>query len=263
VLGISGKTRLALREKLEFIEKSAPSLILRALQNLIARPIKSFSFYGEDVVIKGIFERYTFQTGKVINYSYVDIGGWRPISGSNTYLFYKAGSRGTIVEPNLQFKKSWQACRPGDKFINVGCSNSKKAFLNYFHAGAASNTLSEEFASKISRSQNFEVTQQIQVPTLTLNEIIDSHLINFPGPFILDLDIEGLDFDVIKEFYFIDLKRPLVILIEDTADFGERISESNISKLLVKKRYGLAARVALTSIFIDLDTDLASQIDIV
>jgi FkbM family methyltransferase len=263
VSDISREVRIKLRKLLEFIEGGAPGLILKALQNLIARPKKSFSLYGEDVVLKGIFDRYTFQTGKVIDFSYIDIGGWRPISGSNTYLFYKAGSRGTVIEPNLHFKKSWRACRPGDNLINVACSNSKIAFLNYFHAGAASNTLSEDFASKISSSQNFEVIQQIQVPTQTLSEIIDSHLTIFPGPFLLDLDIEGLDFDVIREFHFADPKRPLVILIEDTADVGSRISESSISKLLFKQRYGLAARVALTSIFINLDSELADQVSLV
>lgn len=153
--------RRSLLPLFEFTEEKSPIFILKWLQKFIARPTKSFSTYGEDVVLKGILDRYTFRSGMLINFSYIDIGGWRPISGSNTYLFYRAGKRGTIVEPNSHFEKSWKACRPEDRFLRVACSNSSIAYLNYFHKSAASNTLSEEFASIIVKSQGFNVTKNI------------------------------------------------------------------------------------------------------
>ena len=251
----------SLRAVFEFAEEKSPIFILKLVQKLIARSIKSFSIYGEDVVLKGILDRYTFQSGKVIDFSYIDIGGWRPISGSNTFLFYQAGKRGTIVEPNSHFEKSWKACRPEDKFMRVACSNSDIAYLNYFHAGAASNTLDEQFAKQITNSQDFVITKRIQVPTLSLNKIVELHIELFSGPFILDIDIEGLDFEVIEEFDFKEQKRPLIILVEDGLNGGLPISESKISKHLNKHGYGLACRVVLTSIFIDLSSDLAQQVD--
>lgn len=263
MLKVLRNKKQSLRVIFELAEYKSPILILLWLQKLIAQPTKSFSIYGEDVVIKGILDRYAFRSGKIINFSYIDIGGWRPISGSNTFLFYQAGKRGTIVEPNSHFEKSWKACRPGDKFMRVACSNSDTAYLNYFHAGAASNTLNEEFAEQIAKSQDFVVTKRIQVPTLTLNKIVEKHLEFFSGPFILDIDIEGLDFEVIEEFDFQELKRPLIILVEDGLNDGHRISESKITKHLIKHGYGLACRVVLTSIFIDLSSDLANQVDFV
>lgn len=263
MLGILKSRHQSLLSLFEFLEEKSPIFILKWLQKFIARPSKSFSTYGEDVVLKGILDRYTFKSGKSINFSYIDIGGWRPISASNTYLFYKAGKRGTIVEPNSHFEKSWRACRPQDRFLRAACSNSSFANLNYFHKSAASNTLSKEFASMITKSSGLNVTKTLAVPTLSLNEIVEKHLEFFAGPFILDLDIEGLDFEVIREFDFSGSKRPIIILVEDGISNGKRISESDISKHLISCGYGLACRVILTSIFIDSSSDLAHQVDLV
>lgn len=56
----------------------------------------SYSQFGEDLLAQEIlgYER--------CDIFYIDIGAFHPISKSNTYIFYKRGSRGMCVEPNPQ-----------------------------------------------------------------------------------------------------------------------------------------------------------------
>src|SRR5262245_46395583 len=36
---------------------------------------------------------------------YLDIGAWEPIVNNNTYLFYRLGYRGVLIEPNVTLCK--------------------------------------------------------------------------------------------------------------------------------------------------------------
>jgi hypothetical protein len=168
--------RRTLRNILENLEVRSPRLILSVIEYLISRPKLSFSFYGEDLVIQGLLSRFEFENGFKLSLSYIDIGAWRPIQGSNTYNLYRAGACGTAVEPNPHFKRMWKTVRPRDTFLPVGCSNVKTQSLKIFHRSAASNTLSESFAKTISTGQNLGVDTVIEVRCMTLEEIIQKHL---------------------------------------------------------------------------------------
>ena len=58
----------------------------------------SYSQQGEDLIILDIFRHLRLKRP-----SYLDIGAWEPVKSNNTYLFYRLGSRGVLVEPNPVF----------------------------------------------------------------------------------------------------------------------------------------------------------------
>ena len=93
------------------------------------------------------------------------------------------------------------------------------------------------------------------INALSLNEIVSKHLELFPERFILDLDIEGDDFSVLEKFVQTGVFRPIVILIEDHFEFG--LHESPITRLLEDSNYALVGRTVITSIFVDLSSDLS------
>jgi len=232
--------------------------LLKLMEHLTSRSKRSFSSYGEDAILSGILSRYALTFGKDLQLSYIDIGAWRPISGSNTYWLYRRGSTGTVVEPNPHFKSLWKALRPKDYYLGVGCSSSATENLLIFHDNAASNTFDNSFAAQISQEQSFSVMKTISVPCLTLESIVNKHLSLKDGPFLLDVDVEGRDFQVISTYNFPVGRRPIIILIEDTCDDALLLKDSKINSYLFEHSYKLVARSAITSIYVDAHHELSS-----
>ena len=91
------------------------------------QPEKSFSILGEDILIKSFFNPEYIG-------NYVDIGCGRPISANNTFLFYKKGWRGLLIDPHNDIYKTKEK-RTEDIVLN-SCikdikNKEKKAILFY------------------------------------------------------------------------------------------------------------------------------------
>src|SRR5262245_28254872 len=69
----------------------------------------SFAQYGEDLVASGLFGTLNVKAP-----TYLDIGAYEPIDSNNTYLFYRRGARGVLVEPNVALTDKLKGTRPGD-----------------------------------------------------------------------------------------------------------------------------------------------------
>jgi FkbM family methyltransferase len=199
----------------------------------------------------GLIDRYRMEFKQQLALSYIDIGAWRPVRGSNTFFLYKEGAHGTVVEPNPHLKMIWRATRPRDSYLPVGCGNQKFADLQIFHPSAASNTFSESFSHEITESQGYEVSQTLSIPLMTLQEIIESHLRETTQPFLLDIDVEGMDFEVLSSFDFPKGLRPIIILIEDMPSQIDMILNPRIDNYLTKHGYKLVARTIVTAIYFD------------
>jgi hypothetical protein len=219
----------------------------------------SYSTFGEDILLEGLLNRYEFISGNKLEFSYLDIGAWKPKSASNTYILYKKGYRGTVVEANHYLHTFWKILRPKDLFMNVACSNDKSVDLLLFHPTAESNTIDQNFANKISDAQKVNVSKIQMVKGLSLQEIVQSHKSTFREDFILDLDIEGKDFEVLGTYNFEDNPRPVIILVEDVPETKEDVfTQSDIHKYLSNAKYSLVGRSAITSIYVDLDHSVSS-----
>ncbi len=241
---------------LERLQRSPIKLALKIVEKITANRRSFYSIYGEDAIIMGLLDRYTMQTGQQLELSYIDIGAWRPIKGSNTYFLYKNGFTGTVVEPNPHFKRMWSSIRPRDKYLAIGCGKEEYANLQIFHPSAASNTFSTVFAKEISDYQKHKVTQTVTVPLRSLKDIVTEHVARIKLPFLLDIDIEGMDYQVISSYDFPDGFRPIIILIEDKPPLGDSSDSLLIQKFLTSKRYKLIARTVVTAVYIDENSTL-------
>ena len=241
---------------LERLQNSPFKLLTLFVENFTSHKRMFYSIYGEDAIIMGLMDRYAMQAGKQLDLSYIDIGAWRPIKGSNTYFLYKMGSTGTVVEPNPHFKRLWRAVRPRDSYLAFGCGLAKSADLQIFHPSAASNTFSSTFAEEISATQAHKVTSSLTVPLMTLMEIISEHVSKSNLPFMLDIDIEGMDYEVISSYDFPSGFRPTIILIEDKPPAGDSQDSSLIESYLNSQNYKLAARTVVTAVYVDEKSNL-------
>ena len=98
---------------------------------------------------------------------------------------------------------------------------------------------------KLSFERN--LTEKTTVPCMSVSDL--SKKIDLSKVDYLNIDIEGYDEQVIKDFDF-DLSQPTVISIEDYSKTFEELTKSSITNFLNLKGYKLVGRVGPTSIFL-------------
>lgn len=216
---------------------------------------KSYSSYGEDAIFNGILKRLSWiMQEDLFSYrTYLDIGAFHPVKESDTYALYELGWRGTLVEPNSYFNVVVDESRPYDNLLNVAVNvEPGTAELIMFSGGDSSNTLSTDFANRKSLAQNTEIKNKIVVECLTIEQIILNHVECFEQvPFVMNIDIEGLDLDVIRTYpEYLDIP---FVFIEDA--ILESFSEgSSIRSVMNEKGYAPIATTLLTTLYLKKDS---------
>lgn len=142
--------------------------------------------------------------------------------------------------------------------MNIACSNHATVDLLLFNHTAASNTTDTNFANKVGSSQDVAIKELLTIKGNSLQEVIKVHKAQFHGDFILDLDIEGKDLEVLCEYNLQSNPRPMVILIEDVPETEGTFTHSIIHKYLSDANYALAGRTAITSMYLDLNHSIST-----
>jgi FkbM family methyltransferase len=200
---------------------------------------KSYSQCGEDIIVARLLRDMNIEKP-----FFIDIGANDPIIYNNTYLFYKNGARGICVEPNPTICKNIKRVRPLDTCLPIGIGTENGQGELYIISNNALSTFSKEEAL-LSTKEGHTITSTITVPIKTLTQIIKD--CNIESVDYLSLDIEGLDFEVLKSFDFNQIK-PKIICIETKSFTGER-DASSIASFLYTKGYTLQGCTPINSIF--------------
>lgn len=205
--------------------------------------LKSYSQEGEDMILRRIFEKQ--KTG-----FYVDVGAHHPKRFSNTYYFYKKGWRGINIDAMPGSMKFFQKIRARDINLEVAISNKKQELTYYMFNEPALNSFSKPLSKERDGKEEYKVYKEIKIKTLTLEEILDNYLPKDIKIDFLSIDVEGLDFQVLKSNNWYKYK-PYVILIE-ALDFSfDNPRNSKICRFLIGKKYHLLAKTFNTLIFIN------------
>ena len=192
----------------------------------------SFSQMGEDIAVKFIFDSL-----KIEEPSYIDIGANHPWRINNTALLYINGSRGINIEPNPVLFNELLRSRPEDINLNVGIGNYS-GIGDYYHL--TSNTLSSfskeeaEIVVKIDDRQRIEKVEKIKVVTL---ETIISEYCQDVFPNFLNVDAEGVDDIIIRSIDF-GKTYPKVICVETAKYSISGVVERNEALVNFLKRNG-------------------------
>jgi FkbM family methyltransferase len=195
----------------------------------------SFSPTGEDLLIKQATKKLGIETP-----SYIDIGCHHPIFGNTTYLLYRGGSSGIVVEPNDVICQKISEIRARDICVNAGISdhNGKETFYT-FERGTR-NTFSKSQAIEWKKQSGQEYQEKL-IDVISLNTLIKKSKNSCPD--IISIDTEGYEEKILSGF---DWKiRPKIFCIESA---GRK--ESLIS-LFSNKGYTVFADTPANTIFID------------
>lgn len=215
----------------------------------------SYSSYGEDAIFNGILKRLSWiMQEDLFSYkTYLDIGAFHPVKESDTYALYLMGWRGTLIEPNKYFNVLVNENRFEDRLLNIAVNTeSGEAQLLVFSGGDSSNTLSKEFAEKKTAAQNTNVEESITVECKTIEEIILDHVEYFQEPpFVMNIDIEGLDLEVIKT-YPAHFDIPFIFIEDKILETFSK--ESHIRVVMDQKGYAPIASTLLTTLYLKKDS---------
>ncbi len=200
---------------------------------------KSYSGNGEDVILM----QYLFKNKN--NGFYVDIGSFHPKIISNTYLLYKEKYwRGINVDPNPQTHDLFKKYRPNDVNLRVGIAQKEeqRAYYNFSYSGA--NTFDEAFGeAKTSKSWNTLLSKEM-LPCVPLTSILEKHLPANTEIDLLDIDVEGLDLQVLKSNDW-SKYRPRVVLVEDK-EFRKNPGNSEVFNFLKENGYNFHCYLDIT-----------------
>lgn len=207
----------------------------------------SYSQTGEDIIID------FFLTAKGISdFTYLDIGANHPTRLSNTYKFYELGYHGVCVEPDPDVFSVLKKKRNRDVCLNVGISNNEADRVDFYvMENPLLNTFSKEEAEFMVQSGQAKIRNIIQVPLIRIGSLLERYFESVP-PVLVNLDVEGIDEMVIKDFPF-SRCRPALFCIETVqlspdASSGKRL---NIIELMASRNYRVFADTYINTIFVD------------
>jgi FkbM family methyltransferase len=209
----------------------------RRLLRLGPRGRESFSQSGEDLIA-----RYAFDILGIATPSYLDIGAHHPFVLSNTASFYRAGSHGVNVEPEVTYHRLLERYRRRDVNLHAGVADAPGTMPFYVLSLPTLSTFVRDEMERRVR-EGVELVREIELPVLTAAEIIDRHL-GGRAPDFMSIDTEGMDARILRSLEY-DRHAPLVVCVEH-ALYGERATDSPLQA----EGYRLYARTPTNSIFV-------------
>ena len=136
---------------------------------LIRRAVTgSYTKYREDRTVKEyLLSEYGIAPSKV---RYADIGANDYRRGNNTFLFYKAGARGILVEANPLLCKKLKFHRKKDIVKNVAIGTSSMEAIDFYILSLPTRSSMDKASVEESLSRGLKVTGVEKIQCVNINE---------------------------------------------------------------------------------------------
>ena len=199
-------------------------------------PKKNYSMFGEDKFINNYFRKKS-------KGFYIDVGCYHPLEGNNTQLLYKKGWSGINLDINHFSIELFKFFRKRDININSGVSNKKNRLIMYFRKEINMlNTLDENIA-KIHFKNGYN-KKYVQVNSL--NFFISKYFKKLEKIDFINIDVEGLELNVLKSLNF-TIYKPQLVCVE--IHNYKKLKSNSVYNFLVKKGYQVVWKNKYSFIF--------------
>ena len=158
---------------------------LKAIQHSIQN-IDTYSQHKEDIFFIDYIKKNNLS---ITNYIYVDVGANHPTDISNTFLLYKNGMKGIIVEPNQELINLFKFFRKKDILFNIGVGNVT-SMLNFFVSKTP------VISSFIDSWGDSDISDNYFVPVMLLDDALRN--IEQKPIFLLSIDVEGMNTEALE-----------------------------------------------------------------
>lgn len=206
----------------------------------------SYSQCGEDMIA-----RFVFDTLKIAQPTYIDIGAHHPSYLNNTFAFYQAGSKGVNIEPDPDLFARFPAERSRDSNLNIGIGPVAGELAFFVMSARTLNTFSADEARSASEKGRAKIERTLKLPVRTVGDVLAEQFAQ-TAPDFLSLDVEGLDLDILKAWDF-GRWRPKLVCVETIVYGGSRGAgqRDDISAHLLDNGYFSYAHTHVNSLFVD------------
>ncbi|WP_051379811.1 FkbM family methyltransferase [Bradyrhizobium murdochi] len=208
----------------------------------------SYSQAGEDLIID-----FVAKAMQIEEVTYLDIGAHHPSQFSNTYLFYRRGFQGVLVEPDPELMASIKRVRPRDVCIEAGVGVTSARVAQFFVMSTRTlNTFSEAEAKRYEAMGTQRIEKVLPVPLITFDDIFADRFLD-KEPTLVSIDVEGLDFDVLSTLN-LNKYRPAIICVETLqySETREEVKDTRIAQLMSDNGYFAFGDTYINTIFVDL-----------
>jgi FkbM family methyltransferase len=203
---------------------------------------KSWSQEGEDLILSRYFENLKTKG------FYVDVGAHHPLRFSNTYKFYKQGWHGINIDAMPGSMDLFNRLRPRDTNLEIAVSDSKQIMTYYAFNEPALNGFSKELTEHRDGLANNKIIFKKDIETSPLGEILDQYMPKDQDIDFLSVDVEGLDFAVLKSNNWVKYS-PELILIEICGSTLDELLNNEVTTFLRQFEYTIYAKCVNTVIF--------------
>ena len=183
----------------------------------------SFSQYGEDMFLS---EYFGGRKG-----AYIEIGGNHPFRLSNTYLLYRMGWSGVVVEPIRNLYNKHKRFRPRDIQVNAAAGDSTGNLTFYEMVPSILSTCNPDEAKTMLATGSVSLLRKYTVPVVTINDLYRKHLASYPV-LLLSIDTEGYDLPVLRGIDWKVMHPELVI-----CEANDATAETAITQFLAEQGY--------------------------
>jgi hypothetical protein len=201
---------------------------------------KSFSLMGEDNVVADFF------SSAGVKGNYIDIGSGHPCWGSNTYLLYKRGWTGLLVDPIQTNIRMSKYLRRRDVSICAGVGNQPNELLFFELEPYEFSTFDEETAKNRINDGKIRMVDKYSVPILEFGNLPVIRELNFSKPTFLNIDTEGLDLTILKMINLETYPFALICIEEWESPLE---GNTKVQDFLAQYRYRLIARLGTSSLY--------------
>jgi FkbM family methyltransferase len=226
-------------------------LVPRALKAAVKRRLNldrwhlgrlSYSQEGEDMIVARILadEKSGF---------YVDVGAHHPRKFSNTQYFYSRGWRGINIDAMPGSMDIFDRLRPRDINLEIGIGSGREELTYYKFNQPALNTCDRKLALARAELPDRQILSVAEIRTWPLAEILHRYVPPGQAVDLLNVDVEGWDYEVLESNDWQAL-RPTVVLVEDQQTSLEDVLSSAVTLLLEQEGYVIVARTFNTSVFL-------------
>ena len=233
-----------------FIDAAVAELQLPPAPKAASCIEETYAQYGEDRIVLALLRALVCDRGgrSFQSACYVEIGGNHPIRNSNTWLLYKAGCRGLLVEPNPELAALLAHVRSRDTVISAAVvpDHRERVILHLGRYDELSSLRADHIESFGAFGGLGGIERSIHVPALNINAILQ----RIPAQVdYLSVDVEGLDVDLLAALDFSRF-RPTIIQAEPSEHFLRGNTQRMIN-LMHGNKYVLLARTEGNCIFFD------------
>ena len=202
---------------------------------------KRYSQWGEDLEIQDFFK--DTKVGK-----FIDVGCFHPFLFNNTFLLYRKGWQGINIDLNQVSIDLFNIARSRDINICSAISEKGKTVKVYYDGEFSSvNTLDIDFYKK-SKEVYFKDLKTYEIEARSIQDILKDNPAFSEIDFI-NIDVEGLDYEVLKQ---IDLKKFKTKLVAIETHYVDGLEIKEYQKILTHFNnlgFSILKKVGPTTIF--------------